>query len=147
MADDPPSNFVYFGILKAGGVVVPMNVLLKAPEVEFHLSYSEAKFLIAWEDFAGEALRGARGFGLTTYVALRPGRDALPEGTRNFGELLQGPPRPEIIATAPEATAVFLCTPGPTGRPKGAELSHFNLYMCCEVGSTRLVSYQDDEVA
>jgi long-chain acyl-CoA synthetase len=28
----------YFGILKAGGVVVPMNVLLKAPEVSFYLS-------------------------------------------------------------------------------------------------------------
>src|SRR5947209_18505383 len=83
----PQFPIAYFGILKAGGVVVPMNVLLKAPEVEFHLSDSEAKFLIAWEDFAGEALKGARGFGLTTYVALRPGRDALPEGTRNFGEL------------------------------------------------------------
>jgi long-chain acyl-CoA synthetase len=27
----------YYGILKAGGVVVPLNVLLKAPEVTYHL--------------------------------------------------------------------------------------------------------------
>ena len=40
----PQFPIAYFGILKAGGVVVPMNVLLKAPEVEFHLSDSEAKF-------------------------------------------------------------------------------------------------------
>src|ERR1700727_1703192 len=30
----------YFGILKAGGVVVPLNVMLKAPEVAFHLGDS-----------------------------------------------------------------------------------------------------------
>src|SRR5438105_2863278 len=55
----PQFPISYYGILKAGGVVVPMNVLLKAPEVNFYLSDSEAKFLLAWEDFAGEALKGA----------------------------------------------------------------------------------------
>src|SRR6202022_615814 len=69
----PQFPIAYFGVLKAGGVVVPMSVLLKAPEVECHLADSEAKFLIAWGDFAGEALKGARGPGPTTYVALRPG--------------------------------------------------------------------------
>ena len=34
----PEFLIAYFGILKAGAVVVPMNVLLKAPEVEFYLA-------------------------------------------------------------------------------------------------------------
>ena len=35
----------YFGILKAGGVVVPLNVLLRAPEIAFHLGDSGARIL------------------------------------------------------------------------------------------------------
>src|SRR4030081_1873030 len=54
----PQCVISYFGILKAGGVVVPMNVLLKAPEVSFYLGDSGARYLIAWDDFAGEALKG-----------------------------------------------------------------------------------------
>src|SRR5262245_36356940 len=39
---------VYYGVLRAGGVVVPMNVLLKGREVEFYLTDSGAKVLFAW---------------------------------------------------------------------------------------------------
>src|SRR4051812_11512324 len=46
---------VYYGILRAGGVVVPMNVLLKAREVDFYLSDSGAKTLFVWNAFADEA--------------------------------------------------------------------------------------------
>ena len=50
---------VYYGILRAGGVVVPMNVLLKEREVHFYLEDSGAKLLFAWHDFADAAERGA----------------------------------------------------------------------------------------
>src|ERR1700744_5807030 len=46
----------YFGVLRAGGVVVPMNVLLKGREVGYYLSDPGAKLLFAWHDF-GEAAR------------------------------------------------------------------------------------------
>src|SRR5208337_4433354 len=48
----------YFGILKAGGVVVPLNVMLKAPEVAFHLGDSGARILITWEGILAEAIQG-----------------------------------------------------------------------------------------
>src|SRR4051794_6731761 len=50
---------IYYGILRAGGVVVPMNVLLKGREVEFYLSDPGAKHLFAWHDFADAARQGA----------------------------------------------------------------------------------------
>lgn len=87
----PQFPMAYFGILKAGGVVVPMNVLLRAPEVSFYMGDSEARFLIVWEDFAGEALKGIENLkGITTYVALKPGSTAPPSGTKSFTELMAG---------------------------------------------------------
>src|SRR6267378_682641 len=53
----------YHGVLRAGGVVVPMNVLLKEREVAFYLSDPEAKLVFAWEGFAQDAEAGAKDAG------------------------------------------------------------------------------------
>lgn len=55
----PEFVIAYFGILKAGGVVVPMNVLLKAPEIEFQLRDSGAVALITFGAAAGKAVKAA----------------------------------------------------------------------------------------
>src|SRR5712671_105740 len=49
----------YYGVLRAGAVVVPMNVLLKGREVGFYLSDPGAKLVFAWHDFAEAAEQGA----------------------------------------------------------------------------------------
>ena len=51
----------YYGVLRLGAVVVPMNVLLKKREVGFYLTDPEAKLLFAWHDFAEAAEAGAAG--------------------------------------------------------------------------------------
>src|SRR4030088_2507107 len=53
----------YYGVLRAGGVVVPMNVLLKKREVAFYLRDSAARLQFAWEGFAEDAEAGARDAG------------------------------------------------------------------------------------
>src|ERR1700684_985213 len=55
----PQFIIAYFGILKAGGVVVPMNVLLKAPEIAFQLENSGARTLITYGGFVDEAAKAA----------------------------------------------------------------------------------------
>jgi long-chain acyl-CoA synthetase len=45
--------------LKNGSSVVPLNVLLKAPEVEYHLSDSQASALVTWSGFVTESGKGA----------------------------------------------------------------------------------------
>src|SRR5258708_34167674 len=89
----PQFPTAYFGILKAGGVVVPMNVLLKAPGIRFYMGDSGAKYMIVWDDFAGEALKGTANLGVTTFAALKPGATDTPPGTRSFIELLAGAPK------------------------------------------------------
>ena len=84
----PQFLFTYFAILKAGLVMVPLNPLLKAPEVAYQLQDSESRMLITFEGFAAEAVAGARQAGnVPTYVVNLPGHDQRPEGTRHYDEL------------------------------------------------------------
>src|SRR3954462_13293470 len=59
---------VYYGILRAGGVVVPMNVLLKGREVTFYLTDPGAKHLFAWHEFRSPAEEGAAAAGADVIV-------------------------------------------------------------------------------
>jgi long-chain acyl-CoA synthetase len=114
----PEFAVVYYGVLRAGAVVVPMNVLLKEREVAFYLGDSGAEMLFAWHGFAEQAEAGAR----------VPGADCVFVTPGEFGRLLaSAEPLFELEERAPNDTAVILYTSGTTGTPKGAELTHANL--------------------
>ena len=142
----PQFLFCYFGILKAGLVMVPLNPLLVAPEVAYHLQDSDSKVLITFELFAAEAVKGAAQVdGVTTYVVNLPGNDERPEGTRHFDELYFAEDTRDLVPTEADDTAVLLYTSGTTGKPKGAELTHFQLFMNCTVAGG-LFDYQESDV-
>src|SRR3954447_14513791 len=68
----PYFAIAYYGILRAGGTVVPMNVLLKGREVAFYLSDPGAKVLFAWHDFVDNARQGAEEAGAEV-IDVQPG--------------------------------------------------------------------------
>jgi long-chain acyl-CoA synthetase len=126
----------YYGVLRLGAVVVPMNVLLKGREVKYYLEDPDAKALIAWHDFAEAAEEGSRDLDVETFV-VRPGE---------FEQLLGGAePTGEVVDRDEEDTAVILYTSGTTGSPKGAELTHANLLTNCKVNVETLIGITGDD--
>src|SRR3954447_440887 len=116
----------YYGVLRAGGVVVPMNVLLKRREIAFYLEDSGAGLLLAWHGFAEEARGGAEDAG-TEMVEVEPEASAELLGDHE--------PDTALADTDEEDTAVIPYTSGTTAKPKGAELTHFNLSRNADVSS------------
>jgi len=141
----PHFLFAYFGIVRAGLVMVPLNPLLRTGEVAYHLENSDARMLVTFDMVAAEAHRAAQQIsGLSTYVVELTGTPR-PEGTGSFDELLAPVEVPDITPTDADDTAVILYTSGTTGKPKGAELTHFGLYMNCTIGGD-LLGFEDDDV-
>jgi len=87
----PHFLIAYFGALKAGLVVLPLNPLLMAPELEYHLTDSGAALLVGFEGMHAEASKACETTGVPLYlVSMRS--DPLPEGARPVTELFGAAP-------------------------------------------------------
>ncbi|MGZ3811391.1 MAG: long-chain-fatty-acid--CoA ligase, partial [Mucilaginibacter sp.] len=129
---------IYFGILKAGAVVVPLNCLLKKDEIEYHLQDSDSK---AYFCFTGTADFPLGEIGYAAFSAVKkcshffmitpkPGMPSGIEGVKTLSDLMEAQsPLFEKYQSSAEDTCVIIYTSGTTGRPKGAELTHLNLLL------------------
>jgi long-chain acyl-CoA synthetase len=129
---------VYYGILKAGAVVVPLNVLLKRREVAYHLQDADVQAYLCFhgtpelpmgeEGWAG--FKDAADCESFFLITADPRAESPIEGAETLGAALSGQPTTfDTVVTQETDTAVILYTSGTTGQPKGAELSHSNLLL------------------
>lgn len=140
----PQFPIVYYGILKAGAVVVPLNVLLKSEEIEYQLKDCDAKAYFCYTGTPEIAMR-EMGFAAFQnapqcehYFTIMPKTDApssLPD-TQTLDDLMRtGSSHFEMHQSSTEDTCVIIYTSGTTGQSKGAELTHSNMFLNALVSS------------
>src|SRR5687767_3400346 len=134
---------VYYGIMKAGAAVVPLNVLFKPREVAYHLKDSDAKAVFVFEGTdelpLGQCVKEAFDEAdscehlviITKKCLLGTGSEkessSFPGAQTLGGVIADKPAHFEFYPTSPSDTCAILYTSGTTGQPKGAELTHLNL--------------------
>jgi len=127
---------VYYGILKTGAIVVPLNVLFKPREIEYHLRDSDAKAIFVFEgtaelpmaQMAKEAFEKVET--CEHMILMTNSDDSSFSEYPNLLRLMQSvDDKFETYPTTPNDTCLILYTSGTTGKPKGAELTHLNVYM------------------
>jgi long-chain acyl-CoA synthetase len=132
----PYFPFAFYGALRLGATVVPMNPLLKGREVAFYLKDSGAKVMFAWHQFAEAAQEGCE----------QAGAECVPVEPGEFEKLVGAAEPVEEIADRDDAdTGLILYTSGTTGTPKGAQLTHGNLRNATQI-SVDLVDTDENAV-
>jgi long-chain acyl-CoA synthetase len=132
----PYFSMAYYAILKAGATVVPLNVLLKAREIAYHLNDCEARAYLCFQGTPElpmaqegyEGFKAADGCERMWIITADPAAPSPIKGIDALGQMAGAQPDEfDIVSTNPDDTAVILYTSGTTGFPKGAELSHSNM--------------------
>ncbi|TDX58999.1 long-chain-fatty-acid--CoA ligase [Orenia marismortui] len=114
----------YFGIIKSGATMVPINIMYKPPAIEYILNNSETKVLITSRDF----LTKVQGCDLEYLKEIIIIEEERVEGCKNLRDFFKGDSSyHKVESLSPDNVAACLYTSGTTGDPKGAMLTHKNL--------------------
>ncbi|MEP6849611.1 MAG: long-chain fatty acid--CoA ligase [Acidobacteriota bacterium] len=128
---------VYYGIMKVGAVVVPTCILFTPREIAYQLRDSDAKAVFVFEGTpelpTGTSTKAAFDQVETCEHLIVMTKDLMapspfPEHKTITQITFDRSEEFEIYPTAPDDTCAILYTSGTTGQPKGAELTHLNLW-------------------
>ncbi|BCS94742.1 hypothetical protein DSLASN_03740 [Desulfoluna limicola] len=126
---------IYFGILRTGAWVVPLNFRFDAEKITLCTDVSEAEVFIFGEEFIGRLEEARESLSKTVKHWIFDGpQRCCPEWAMHLGSLLDGETTPFVaVDLGKEDTAALYFTSGTTGTPKAVRLTHRNLAFACEV--------------
>ena len=117
----------WFGLVKLGAIVIPVNVMLKGRESKYIMENAEVNALIVHRNQV-EMVNGFR-FDLPFLKNIFVIGGGPEDGMATFADICSArAPRDVTVNCAPDDVATMIYTSGTTGFPKGAMLTHGNLY-------------------
>ncbi len=148
LPNTPAFVVCYYGTLKRGAIPVPLHAGSPAPEVAFYLSDSGATVLVSAASCAESATEGFAAAATCHHLIVdAPAAAALQPPALRLADLLSTASEAgETASTGPNDTAVILYTSGTTGRPKGAMLTHFNMFFFSQLLARDLWRLTADDV-
>lgn len=121
---------LYFGVTLSGGVFVPINFRLVSKEIEYILNQSDIKILFVEEEFLKvispivEQLPNVQ-----LIVTVGNENNNLSIKTFHYDSIFKTPSEYKSIDLSDNDPHAIIYTSGTTGKPKGAVLTHKNLYL------------------
>ncbi len=123
---------IFWGCLKAGGIAVPLNIRLAAPEINEILIDADPKFVITGKDYLPKLVSTA-GFPYGDNIFLI--ESSLPP-YRACESLINGFPTDRVETEATdEDIAMLIYTSGTTGKPKGVMWTHRNVFSSAQASA------------
>lgn len=139
-------EIAFYGISKAGAILVPMNPLFKEAEVEYEANDSGAETIVVFQLMYPTVAAVQNKTKLKNVIVQEFGEK--PKGTIGWTELITKtkPNPPEYKYDAKKDLAALVYTSGTTGLPKGTMLTHLNL-VSNVVQTSQLFDLSEDDVA
>ena len=144
----PEFTIADFGVLYAGGVAGPMSTLFVAGELAYQFQDCDARALVLHGDCTGAGLEAFRRSPAckTLYTVGEVAGAETAGDVRPFAAVLKSSKQADLYQSQPDDTSVILYTSGTTGKSKGAELSHFNLYYNAQLICERTFGVWPEEI-
>lgn len=134
---------IYFGILRAGGIAVPLNYRYAADEIKYCLEKADAEYLVFGPEFTGrieEIFEKLPQINMWLYVG-----DDCPAFADSYDALLGKYPTgcPDIPLSDDDDAAIYFSS-GTTGFPKAILHAHRSLIHSCRVEQNHHGQTHDD---
>jgi crotonobetaine/carnitine-CoA ligase len=144
----PEFLYLWFGLAKVGGVMIPLNVSLRGDGLVYIINHCDARWIVVDERLFDAYAFVAKDLANIRQRIWHSEGEAAPEGFHPLAELMDDAP-----AAAPPAEDTrdgdplgIIYTSGTTGPPKGAMISHFNYLNTGKIWTEDIVDYRGDDI-